>query len=139
MKVFHFSLEKIYELRTQEEKKMKRAYGEIQKLVNQKEQKIQQMTQEKVAMSDSNQGSIEQMQVHYRYLARLDQQIMDEHQQLLGIKQQLADSLEKYMVAQKERKIIEKLHEKKHQEYVSEMKKEEQKQLDEFRIRQSLL
>lgn len=139
MKSFHFSLEKIYELRVKEEKKMKRAYGEIQKLVFQKENEIQQMMKEKTTMSEMSQMNIEQIQVHYRYLARLDQQIMDEHQQLLIIKQQLADILEEYMTAQKDRKIIEKLYEKKYQEYLSEVKKEEQKRLDEFRARQSVL
>lgn len=139
MKSFHFSLEKIYELRVKEEKKMKRAYGEIQKLVFQKENEIQQMMKEKATMSEMSQMNIEQIQVHYRYLARLDQQIMDEHQQLLIIKQQLADILEEYMTAQKDRKIIEKLYEKKYQEYLSEVKKEEQKRLDEFRARQSVL
>ncbi|WP_313628670.1 flagellar export protein FliJ [Enterococcus italicus] len=139
MKSFHFSLEKIYELRVKEEKKMKRAYGEIQKLVFQKENEIQQMMKEKATMSGMSQMNIEQIQVHYRYLARLDQQIMDEHQQLLIIKQQLADILEEYMTAQKDRKIIEKLYEKKYQEYLSEVKKEEQKRLDEFRARQSVL
>lgn len=139
MKSFHFSLEKIYELRVKEEKKMKRAYGEIQKLVFQKENEIQQMMKEKTTMSEMSQMNIEQIQVHYRYLARLDQEIMDEHQQLLIIKQQLADILEEYMTAQKDRKIIEKLYEKKYQEYLSEVKKEEQKRLDEFRARQSVL
>lgn len=137
MKPFKFSLEKIYDLRIQEEKNVKRQFGEIQKLVTQKEQKIQQMMAEKAIMMGEQHLEIRQMQVHYRYLARLDQQIMDEHQELLSIKQQLAEILDLYVAAQKERKIIEKLREKKEHDYLEELKKVEQKQLDEFRLRQS--
>lgn len=139
MKSFHFSLEKIYELRIQEEKKVKLSYGELQKIVNQKEQEIQQMIHEKAAMNNMAQVSVEQMQVHYRYLARLDQKIMDEHQKLLICKQKLAGVLEEYATAQKERRIIEKLRQKQYQEYMNEMQIQEQKELDEFRVRKLTL
>lgn len=135
MKPFKFSLEKIYELRMQEEKEVKRHFGDIQRLVTQKEQEIAFMMKEKAEMMGDYQRDIDQMQVYFRYLARLDQQIMDEHQLLLGIKQQLAEILDLYVEAQKERKIIEKLRDKKLAEYHERTKKEEQKNLDDFRVR----
>lgn len=132
MKAFHFSLEKVLDHRVSVEQEAKRAYAEKQKAVIQKEQVLTQMINEKTALMDVNEMTLGRMQVQHRYLTDLESGIHEMYQQVRQLNQEVEVALTAVVQAQQERKVVEKLREKKLEEYNYELLQEEQKQLDEM-------
>ena len=132
MKAFHFSLEKVLDHRVSVEQQAKRAYAEKQKAVIQTEQVLTQMINEKTALMDVNEMTLGRMQVQHRYLTALESGIHEMYQQVRQLNQEVEVALTAVVQAQQERKVVEKLREKKLEEYNYELLQEEQKQLDEM-------
>jgi flagellar FliJ protein len=132
MKAFHFSLEKVLDHRVALEQEAKRNYAEKQKAVIQKEQLLTEMINEKNTLMDVNEMTLGRMQVQHRYLNALEMTIHAAYQQVRQLTQEVEIALLEVVQAQQERKVVEKLKEKKLEEYNYELLQEEQKQLDEM-------
>ena len=76
--------------------------------------------------------SLGRLQVQHRYLAQLDNEIMMANAHLRQLDGEQQKTLNAYVEAQRERKVLEKLRDKKKAEYQLEANHEEQKQLDEM-------
>lgn len=132
MQAFHFSLEKVLDHRKLTEEAAMRAYGQLQQTVTDQEAAFAALQQEKSQLLEISELTIGRMQVQQRYLLVLSNAIDEAEAKLFYVKQELADALAQVVEAQQERKIVEKLREKKLAEYSYNRQMEEQKQLDEF-------
>lgn len=90
------------------------------------------MINEKTALMDVNEMTLGRMQVQHRYLTALESGIHEMYQQVRQLNQEVEVALTAVVQAQQERKVVEKLREKKLEEYNYELLQEEQKQLDEM-------
>ena len=132
MKRFEFSLAKLLDYRWQIELEAKREYANCQRILNEKEERMQGLMKEKQDLLEIREDSVNRMQIQQCYLLALERQMTDTHHELIAQRQLLQEALDKYIDAQKERKILEKLKEKQLAEYEHTIKQEEQKMLDEM-------
>lgn len=135
MKRFEFSLAKLLDYRWQIELEAKREYANCQRILNEKEERMQGLMKEKQDLLEIREDSVNRMQIQQWYLLALERQMTDTHHELIAQRQLLQEALDKYIDAQKERKILEKLKEKQLAEYEHTIKQEEQKMLDEMGTR----
>ncbi|SEM60516.1 flagellar FliJ protein [Ligilactobacillus sp. WC1T17] len=132
MKKFEFSLQKVLDYRLTVEEQAKAKFAEVQRQINETEQLIVDLGHEKHDMMDVRELSLGRLQVQHRYLAQLDNEIMMANAHLRQLDGEQQKTLNAYVEAQRERKVLEKLRDKKKAEYQLEANHEEQKQLDEM-------
>ena len=138
MQKFRFSLAKVLDVRWTAEEDAKQAYAAVQQALFEKEAQLQILQQEKTELLEIPEIGINRMQVRYWYLTELDRQTALAQDQVIQLRQAVELALAKYIQAQKERKILEKLEEKQHATYLLDEKREEQKMLDEMGIREKM-
>ncbi|MHC5269544.1 flagellar export protein FliJ [Enterococcus sp. LJL98] len=135
MQKFTFSLEKVLDVRWTAEEEAKQAYATAQQALYEQEENLRLLRQEKAELLEVPEVGVNRMQVRYWYLMELERQTDLAQSQVAHFQQAVEVALEHYIHAQKERKILERLEEKKWEEHQVEMKREEQKTLDEMGLR----
>ncbi|MGX7195978.1 flagellar export protein FliJ [Enterococcus olivae] len=135
---FQFSLEKILDYRWIQEQEAKRAYASAQQALNEQEDLFQQISQEKNALMDVREHTVNRMQIQQWYLLDLNQKLLTTAQTIAEMTSFVESKLQTYIEAQKERKILEKLSEKQLAEHQLAMNREEQKMLDEMANRKRI-
>lgn len=139
MSPFQFSLEKVLDVRWTVEDEAKNAYAQAQQALFEAEENLLLLKQEKSELMDVPAQGVNRMQVRYWYLIELDRQTLQAENQVWNLKEQVKTMLNKYIAAQKDRKILEKLEEKQKEVYDLEFKLYEQKQLDEMSNRSLIM
>jgi len=129
---FTFSLTKVLEYRKGQEKQAKRIYAAAQKELNEAEKQLEDKKIEKDSLLNIQEATINRMQVQQWYLLELNQKIQESIQQIQKLTVQTDKALNRYIEAQKERKVLEKLADKHFAEYQLQANREEQKMLDEM-------
>ncbi|HIY57638.1 MAG TPA: flagellar export protein FliJ [Candidatus Tetragenococcus pullicola] len=132
MEKFTFSLTKVLEYRKGQEKQAKRIYAAAQKELNEAEKQLEDKKIEKDSLLNIQEATINRMQVQQWYLLELNQKIQESIQQIQKLTVQTDKALNRYIEAQKERKVLEKLADKHFAEYQLQANREEQKMLDEM-------
>ncbi|HIZ52976.1 MAG TPA: flagellar export protein FliJ [Candidatus Enterococcus avicola] len=139
MNPFQFSLEKVLDVRWTAEEEAKNAYAQAQQALFEAEENLFVLKQEKSELMNVPAQGVNRMQVRYWYLIELDRQTLQAENQVWNLKEQVKTMLNKYITAQKDRKILEKLEEKQKEAYDLEFKLYEQKQLDEMSNRSLIM
>lgn len=139
MNPFQFSLEKVLDVRWTAEEEAKNAYAQAQQALFEAEENLFVLKQEKSELMNVPAQGVNRMQVRYWYLIELDRQTVQAENQVWNLKEQVKTMLNKYITAQKDRKILEKLEEKQKEAYDLEFKLYEQKQLDEMSNRSLIM
>lgn len=139
MNPFQFSLEKVLDVRWTAEEEAKNAYAQAQQALFEAEENLFILKQEKSELMNVPAQGVNRMQVRYWYLIELDRQTVQAENQVWNLKEQVKTMLNKYITAQKDRKILEKLEEKQKEAYDLEFKLYEQKQLDEMSNRSLIM
>lgn len=139
MNPFQFSLEKVLDVRWTAEEEAKNAYAQAQQALFEAEENLFILKQEKSELMNVPAQGVNRMQVRYWYLIELDRQTVQAENQVWNLKEQVKSMLNKYITAQKDRKILEKLEEKQKEAYDLEFKLYEQKQLDEMSNRSLIM
>jgi len=121
------------------EQEAKLEFAAVQRQVNEREAKIAAIAQEKEQMLTVPEETLGRMQVQHRYLAQLEQVSSALELEVNQLQGQLDLALDGYVKAQQQRKVIEKLREKKESQYQLELKHNEQKQLDDLANRKQLI
>lgn len=132
MEEFNFSLQKVLEYRLQTEDEVKARFAEINRLENDKSTELKQVMREKANLLETSHFSVGRMQVTWRYVQALNENIVSYHEQLLSLQVQKEQVRTELVEAQKQRKILERLKDKQLEQYQQELKREEQNQLDAF-------
>lgn len=133
MRPFKFRLENIYQIRKKEEQLAQQLYLFKKQQVIEKQQEIQQLDYEKQQVLAEKNSSIEYMKLSYQYAAKIEEVIFEEYTRLVSLQDSVDEALENLSQTRKKGKILEKLREKQEVSFVEEMKKREQKELDEFK------
>lgn len=135
MQKFQFSLEKVLDVRWTAEENAKQAYSVVQQALLEQEANLKLLYQEKSELLEVPEIGVNRMQMRYWYLMELDRQTALAQEQIAHLRQAVEVALEEYIHTQRERKVLEKLEEKHYDEYLLEVKREEQKLLDEMGTR----
>ncbi|PID29909.1 MAG: flagellar export protein FliJ [Candidatus Cloacimonadota bacterium] len=143
MKKFHFSLQKVMEVKQTEEKGLQRNLSiaehtllEAEKVLLNKQNLL---TLELNKLSELNKEccSATDYILHNRYVEALENQIKNQNTKIEYFAENVKKCRKKLMEKARERKIIEKLRENKLKEYNRQLKKEEQLFLDEISAQNS--
>ena len=131
MKRFHFRLEKLLTIRRHREEKLE---IELAKTVSrvlsiQNDIKLRQTEKKRVFGADSA-GDLEYEFVKGKYIYRLEKEIINSGKDLEKALIEREKAKEKFLEASRERKVLDKLKERKQAEFYHEQKKEEIKESD---------
>lgn len=135
MNKFKFRLDPVYHIRKKEERLTQQLYLYKYQQVLEKQQAINQLDLEKQQLISKREGSIESMKLAYHYAARIDEIVFEEYTQLKVLQESAAKTLNELAKIQQKGKILEKLREKQENLFLEDLKKIEQKELDEFKYR----
>lgn len=133
---YKFSMETILELRERTEKEEMEAMARIQnKLEIEKYEKLQ-LDEEKLESQKAKRLCQDFQQIRYYdlYLSKIDRELVDKTQKIEETEEKLEEQRDKLVEAQKDRKIMEKLREKEYEDYVQEIQRQEQMELDEIAV-----
>lgn len=137
MKKFKFKLQKVQDTK---EKQVKQKSGELSKLSHQKETKVQELenlhSELNVIQREIYEKTMEGCPVHevldsHKYADKITQQIKQTRKQIEQLDEKIERKQVELLQLNKEKKILEKLREKRYVQYLQQQNKEEQKVLDE--------
>ena len=141
MKPFVFRLKTLLEIRKRREEEANIALSrERKKLFDAQAVLAQLVKQQKESWAEFKEKQatggivVVEFQIWYNFLNLLEKAIKQQKEVIEVIKQAVSIALEKVVHAMKGRKAVEKLEEKRFEQYIFEMQQEEQKVLDEIAI-----
>ena len=136
MNIFRFRLQQLLNFRIRKEDSLKRDMAEARQLLYNEELRLQGLRDELVAFyreweeQQKRSHSIEDFRVYHDYQARL-QLSMDQQRQKIADQEKVVEEVRNNLVAaSKDKRVLERLKDRKHQEYVKAADKEEQGFLD---------
>ncbi len=136
MGAYKFSLESVLEWRTDKEKNVLEQLSKIQKEFHDKNEILDSLMRE-FANANKKVGkykSINELQRHNLYVENIEERIEEQKNILKVIEEKVNNTMDSFLEAKKDRRVIEKLKEKNYELYLDELKKREQKELDEAAV-----
>lgn len=136
MKNYKFSLQSVLQVRDNEEKNVLEDFVLTQNKLDKEYAKIEELQRslETCLEKRSPIKNIQELMMENFYKVDLEDKIKFQDRVIEQGKIELEEVREKLQIAQKDKKIIEKLKEKDLYEYKSEMEKNNQKEIDEFAV-----
>ena len=135
MRTFRFNLEKVLRLRKHTEKDWEIKLGEIVSTCNNVQRKISSLEIERAENFKEfilQKNGLEYLQLAERYFSRIAVEKNSLHKELEELQQRKEKIQEEYMKASREAKVIEKLKERKAEQYYRKQMQEEIKELDDI-------
>lgn len=136
MEAYKFSLESVLEWRTDKEKNVLEQLSKIQREFQDKNEILDRLIRE-FTNANKKAGkykSINELQRHNLYVENIEERIEEQRNILKMIEERIDNTMDSLLEAKKDRRIIEKLKEKNYKLYLDELKKREQKELDEAAV-----
>ncbi len=140
MKRFRFKLQAVLDHRLRIEKAKKQAFAQAVGLVNQKQHQLEQiyglLRQERAALAGKTTGllDIDELLAHRRYVGSLELRLSHLHSELHKRQQLLDQRRQALLEASRDRKVLERLKDRRHEEYQLEMRRAEQREQDEIAL-----
>lgn len=135
MRTFRFNLEKVLRLRKHTEKDWEIKLGEIVSTCNNVQRKISSLEIERAESFKEfilQKNGLEYLQLAERYFSRIAVEKNSLHKELEELQQRKKKIQEEYLKASREAKVIEKLKERKAEQYYRKQMQEEIKELDDI-------
>ena len=134
MSRYKFSLDNVLNWRQSEEDEAKRSFLVYQDAQREQKEILESIVSasEEMKKSTLNLVDINSLRQQYEYKNHLENEIVKQQQTVNQYMNETEKMKEVFVGAQKERKIMERLKEKHYEHYLSEIKYEEQKELDEM-------
>lgn len=143
MKRFHFRLQKLMDAKESEEKEKQRLFGEAQQLViesemelNSLEDALEQSIRERRTLQERK-VSIAELMIHDKWKIHLQKKIR-EQQTIIRQRMEIAeDRREELVIVSQEKRVLEKLKEKRWADHEKQLNAEEQSFLDDLGSRKT--
>ena len=138
MASFKFRLQKVLDYKQQVEDTKKQELFHLMKIFHEEEKvliKLHELLLKKLSeFEEKQQGELDILELLFYsgYISRLNGEIEQQREKLKEIARQITQKREEVIAASKERRIMEKLREKKYKEFMKEESRREQKFLDEI-------
>ncbi|MFP4179770.1 MAG: flagellar export protein FliJ [Spirochaetaceae bacterium] len=136
MKQFRFNMEKVLELRRYEERRWEMKLGEVTGKCVTVNRRIKEYTEtrEKVFSQRriTSESAFYDFKLADRYIIRLEKEKEKLSHELQEYEQEREEIKKRYLEASRKRKVIEKLKERKQEQYYRQQRKEEQKEIDDI-------
>lgn len=135
MSSYSFRLEKVLNYKENIENLKKAQYGDVNMRLNREEEKLVDFnTHKKNILSQKEEYtkniSVGSLKLYNNYLQDISASIKEQEDIVVDIKEELEKTKEELLVAMKEKKAFEKLKENDYNEFLAEMKKDEEKLVD---------
>ncbi|GFN36408.1 flagellar export protein FliJ [Tepidimicrobium xylanilyticum] len=129
---FNFKLERVLNYKRTVEDLKKNQYGFVKQKLNREENKLDGFMERKKAIINEKDSSIVKTKVgnlvmYNNYIKDINRRIEEQKKVVAQVQEELEKSKEEMINAVKEKKIFEKLKENKYEEYLYQVKKEEEK------------
>lgn len=136
MRNYKFSMESILELRERTEKEEMEAMARIQNRLEIEKYERLQLEEEKLESQEAKSlcQNFQQVRYYDLYLDRIERELGEKAQEIERTEKELEEQRERLVDGQKDRKIMEKLKEKEYDNYVEEIQRLEQIELDEIAV-----
>lgn len=136
MRRFVFSLQKVLDYRQRLEEQAIRAFAEAQRQLHNEQAVLEHLLLSREACLNlshrTHRLTVEMLDVEQKYLSVLEERIQQQHQRIEEAKALLERRRQELIVAQRERKILERLREKQYELWRQELLRAEQKALDDL-------
>lgn len=134
MKKFKFRLEKVLQFRRIVQDEKKRELNIAMRLLREKEQDVENLEKAFLAnrIQEGKVISIEELSLKGAYAERLKNEIAQGRLDIMSLQDRVEEARKEYIEATKEVEVLEKLKEKKHEQYQEMIAHHEQKVLDEL-------
>lgn len=139
MKTFRFRLQKVMEVKEDFEKKRMAELADAKKLLRIERDKLEDLKNKTAACQDrikekhkKKNVNPTEMELYYRYLDKLRHQIEIQFRRVCEASDEMERRRQVLLCASKERKVLEKLRERKYSAFREEMTKKEQDFIDEL-------
>lgn len=132
---YNFRLEKVLNYKENIENLKKAQYGDVNRRLNNEEEKLMNYNIHKenllTKINESNKNtSVGNLKLYNNYLQDISSSIKKQESLISDIKDELEKTKEELLIAMKEKKAFEKLKENDYNEFLSEVKKKEEKIVD---------
>lgn len=132
---YNFRLEKVLNYKENIENLKKAQYGDVNRRLNNEEEKLMNYNIHKenllTKINESNKNtSVGNLKLYNNYLQDISSSIKKQETLISDIKEELENTKEELLIAMKEKKAFEKLKENDYNEFLSEVKKKEEKIVD---------
>ncbi len=132
---FNFKLEKVLKYKKTIENYKKNQYGTVQRRLNNEEDKLRTFNQYKNNLKNEKNLSatktkVGDLMMYNNYINHVATKIKFQEEVITETKEELEEVKEELIIALKEKKIFEKLKENEYKEYLYQLKKQEEKQID---------
>lgn len=132
---FNFKLEKVLNYKKTIEDYKKNEYGTIQQRLNNEEDKLDTFNKYKNNLKNEKNLSatktkVGNLMMYNNYINHVATKIKVQEEVIIETKEELEEVKEELIVALKEKRIFEKLKENEYEEYLYQLKKQEEKQID---------
>lgn len=138
MKKFRFKLATLLKVREEEEKEAQRALMAVQKELDEIQNAIQQLVEERRGVGGKHPGKssyyADEMTLYFGYLEQLAQKIAALQDEAMRVENVVEQKKALLREAVKERKVLEKLKERQLEEWKEELRKVEGRFLDEMAV-----
>lgn len=136
MRAYKFSLEKVLEWRSDEEKRETEKFAVIQRDLQKENSILNNLVKEysEAKKKILSCKSIQSLQQQSLYITTLEEQIEEQMLTINRVKERLEAARIELLYAQKDRKVVEKLKEKDLEVYTDNVKSQAQKEMDEAAI-----
>ena len=136
LKAYKFSMEKVLEWRTNVEKTTMEEFSILQNELLQEKQVLTSLKDQhhKSKEQDLKTFNVNELMQQHLYIQNIEEKIEEQSQLIFKKKDLVEEAREELVIAQKDRKIIEKLKEKDTNEYEQNIRAMEQKELDEMAV-----
>lgn len=136
MNRFNFKLQSVLEYKERCEDEIKQIYAEYLRLIALKKEDINNIRQEieYLKMNKSNFMSVIELKQYTFYLETLEDKLEYLKFELKKLEEEAKEVYKKFLEINKEKRVLENLKEQYYQQYINEVNRMEQKQLDEFSI-----
>lgn len=136
--IFQFSLQKLLDIKVQEERQQLVILGERQQKLRQEQECLWLLKQKHIEytqqLAEKKNGFSGEYQIYNNYFPLLQQKIDFQQNTCRQVEQEITELLTTITQLVKERKTLERLKEKKYEKHLAEMVSKEQRQLDEVAL-----
>ena len=138
--VFRFHLQQILNFRRQHEETKEFELAQAQRVFKQEEERLaffrNRRDQCQQALIDRQKAGVSpgEISIYHAYAEHMKEKIQGQIEVLETARKQVDDKKEEVLAARKDRKILDRLREKKHQAFLADSMRQERKQLDEVAV-----
>ena len=134
MRGYKFPLEDILNLREDKEQNVMEEMSQIQNTLLAQQKDLMELEEEISSIGNNSYKTIQELRYQSVYKSNLKEKVQEQNERIIQTGEELEESRQELIEAQKDRKVMEKLKEEDKEKYEKETRRIEQNELDEIAV-----